>query len=376
MYKTFKIRLFPNDEQTQFIEKQNGACRFIWNYFLSYREKYYDNYGIHLNEYYLSKYLTFLMKTEEYGWLKEYSSYSLRAILNRQEKSYNQYFNRTGRKPKFKRKRDNDISIPIRADRLSIYEDALKLEKIGLIRYRFHYKNIDVKSMNIKSANLVLTNNKYILFVSAECENQAPIKGSKIVGIDLGIKELAVCSVDYEKIIYHNINKSNRIKTLESKERHLQRVISRKFLTNNSYNRTKNIKKYIKKLNKVRSKLKNIRKDYIHKVTSEIISFGLLRVTVEDLDISNLLKNRKLSKSIKDNYLYLFRCCIEYKCAWNGVEFVVANKYFPSSKICSCCGNKKTSLSLSDRVYRCEYCGNIIDRDFNAAINLMNYVNS
>ena len=375
VYETLKIRIFPSAEQEEYLIRLAGACRFMWNHLLAYRERYYSNYNIHLNKYSLSKYITFIMKTDEYGWLKNYSSHTLRKILERQDASYDRYFNGTGNRPKFKKKKGQFTSIPVRADRIKIYEEEIKLEKIGKLRYSFSYKNKDIKKICIKSASIKLVNNKWILFVVIIHENQVCINGDKIAGIDLGIKELATCSVDYEKIVFHNINKTKRIKNLISKEKHIQRVIDRKFRDNNYSIYTNNINKYIEKLRKIRNRMANIRKNYVHQCTSYLIKQGLCAVVMETLSISSMARNKNISRHLSGEYLQFFRYCMEYKCKWNNVYICFADKFFPSSKTCSCCGHIKKDLSLSDRVYVCNNCGNIIDRDFNAAINLMKYYN-
>jgi len=193
------------------------------------------------------------------------------------------------------------------------------------------------------------------------------------VGIDVGVKDLAVCS---DGNTYKNINKTPGVKKIEKKKRRLQRIISRKYEINKegeSYKKTCNIIKSEKKMRKIQNKLNNIRKDYINKATTEIIRRKPSYIVLEDLNVSGMMKNKHLSKAIQQQNFYEFRRQICYKAGWNNIGVVFAGRFFPSSKTCSCCGNVKKGLKLSDRVYKCEKCGLVIDRDFNASINLKNY---
>jgi putative transposase len=192
------------------------------------------------------------------------------------------------------------------------------------------------------------------------------------IGIDLGIKDLAICS---DGNTYKNINKTNPIKKLEKRKRRLQRSISRKYEKNKegeSYCKTKNVIKDERLLRVVNHRLANIRKNYLHQTISEIVNRKPKFICIEDLNVRGMMKNRHLSKAIQEQEFGEFRRQLEYKCLDNNIQLIVADRFYPSSKLCSCCGNIKKDLKLSDRVYRCE-CGNIIDRDFQAAVNLKTY---
>ena len=192
------------------------------------------------------------------------------------------------------------------------------------------------------------------------------------IGIDLGIKDLAVCS---DGNTYKNINKTQRVKKLEKKKRRLQRSVSRKYNKNKkggNYCKTSNIIKREKELLKIIKRLTNIRHNYLHQTTSEIIKRKPSFICIEDLNVSGMIKNRHLSEAIQQQGLYEFRRQIEYKARWNNIPVIIADRFFPSSKMCSCCGKIKKDLKLSDRVYKCE-CGNIINRDFQASLNLKKY---
>ena len=192
------------------------------------------------------------------------------------------------------------------------------------------------------------------------------------MGIDLGIKDLAICS-DGNK--YKNINKSNSIKNLEKKKRRLQRSIFRSYEKNKKgkeYCKTNNVIKKEKLLLKLYHRLTNIRQNHLHQTTSEIVKREPSFICIEDLNVSGMMKNRHLSKAVQEQCFYEFRRQIEYKSAWNNIPVIVADRFFPSSKLCSCCGTIKKDLKLSDRIYKCE-CGNVINRDYQAALNLKRY---
>jgi putative transposase len=197
------------------------------------------------------------------------------------------------------------------------------------------------------------------------------------MGVDLGIKELAVADYGNHKLTFHNINKSAKMRDLDKRIRSLQRSISRKYEANrigDKYVKTKNISRAEEKLRHLYARQANIRRNYIHQVTHELVSMCPRRIVMEDLNVRNMIKNRHLSRSISSQYFYEFARQVQYKCEWNGIEFVKADRFFPSSKTCSCCGNIKHDLQLKDRLYKCDVCGIEIDRDYNAAINLSRYV--
>lgn len=208
--------------------------------------------------------------------------------------------------------------------------------------------------------------------VGIEVDDNTIIPSNEGIGIDLGIKKLAVCS---DENTYENINKTQRIKKLEKRKRRLQRSISRRYEKNKkgaSYCKTSNIIKREKELLKVIKRLKNIRQDYLHQTTSEIVKRKPSFICIEDLNVSGMMKNKHLSKAIQQQGFYEFKRQIEYKSEWNNIPVIIADRFFPSSKLCSCCGHIKKDLKLSDRIYKCE-CGNVIDRDFQASLNLKIY---
>lgn len=203
-------------------------------------------------------------------------------------------------------------------------------------------------------------------------ETSTVLPSNEGVGIDLGIKDLGVCS---DGNVYKNINKTQKVKKIEKRKRKLQRSISRRYEKNKkgaSHCKTSNIIKREKELLKINRRLTNIRHNYLHQTTSEIVKRKPSFICMEDLNVSGMMKNKHLSKAVQQQGFYEFRRQIEYKSEWNNISVIIADRFFPSSKLCSCCGNIKKDLKLSDRIYKCE-CGNIIDRDYQASLNLKMY---
>jgi putative transposase len=212
----------------------------------------------------------------------------------------------------------------------------------------------------------------WYITVCIECEDSTTLSSNEGIGIDLGIRDLLICS-DGNK--YQNINKSQKVKKLEKRKRRLQRSISRKYDKNKkggSYCKTSNIIKSEKELLKLNHRLTNIRQNYLHQTTSEIVKREPSFICIEDLNVKGMMKNKHLSKAVQQQCFGEFRKQIEYKSAWNNIQVIIADRFFPSSKLCSCCGNIKKDLKLSDRIYKCE-CGNVIDRDYQATLNLKRY---
>ena len=212
----------------------------------------------------------------------------------------------------------------------------------------------------------------WYITVGIEYEYSTTLSSNEGIGIDLGIKDLAICS---DGSTYKNINKSQKVKKLEKRKRRLQRSISRKYEKNKKggdYCKTSNIIKREKELLKLNYRLTNIRQNYLHQTTSEIVKREPSFICIEDLNVKGMMKNKHLSKVVQQQSFYEFRRQIEYKSAWNNIPVVIADRFFPSSKLCSCCGNIKKDLKLSHRIYKCE-CGNIIDRDYQASLNLKQY---
>lgn len=205
--------------------------------------------------------------------------------------------------------------------------------------------------------------------VAIEVEDNTEIPTNGGIGIDLGVKDLAICS---DENVYGNINKTREVRRLEKKKKRLQRKLSKKYVGNKN-EKAKNILKLERELLKLNHRLRNIRHNYIHQVTSEIVNRKPIFISLEELNVSGMMKNRHLAKVIQEQSLYRFKTILSYKSRLNNIKIVEVPTFYPSSKTCSCCGSIKSDLKLSDRVFICPECGNKMDRDLNASMNLKNY---
>lgn len=378
MIKSFKIRLYPTRSQEQLMWKHVGACRFIWNYMLETQQSNYEQGGRYLSAYDMMNLLKPLKNDGEHDWLYEVSSTSLQRICQDVNAAYQRFFNKGVGYPKFKSKKRVKPVFPVRADRLHFVDgQVVHVEKLGRVRYKTDFDLPLGKGVKFTNPRISYINGKWILSFGMECENQALELTDKPMGIDLGVKDLAVAEFDGEMLQFHNINKSKQMRTLKKRLVHIQRSISRKYEQNkvgNKYVKTKNIEKEKAKLRKIYARMSNIRDNYIHQTTHKLVSMRPCRVVMEDLNVRGMMKNRHLAKAVQEQCFHEFLRQMQYKCEWNGIEFIQADRFYPSSKTCSGCGMVKDNLKLSDRTYRCECCGLVIDRDYNAAINLSRYI--
>ena len=379
MIKSYKIRLYPTKEQEQLMWKHVGSCRFIWNWMLAKQEELYKQGEKHLSAFDMINLISPMKKQEKYRWLREVSSKSIETICRDLDKAYKTFFKKTSGFPKFKNRKKSKPNFPVRTEALYFKDDkVLNIEKIGKIKYRtdftFEYGKGTCKFTN---ARISYINGKWMLSFGMECENQAHELNDISMGIDLGVKDLAIVEYNGEPLVFHNINKSKQMRNIGKRLKHLQRSISRKYEANRDgkkYNKTKNIERQEERLRKLYARQSNIRRNYLHQTTHKLVSLLPKRIVMEDLNVQGMMKNRHLSKAVQEQCFYEFIRQMEYKCAWNGIEFIKADRFYPSSKTCSGCGCIKKDLKLSDRTYRCDDCGLVIDRDYNAAINLSRYV--
>ena len=377
MLKGYKIRIYPTKEQEVLIWKHFDGCRFIYNHLIALQAENYKNGGKFIGQFNMGKRVTELKRQEEYKWLNELSSASLGIICKDVEETYKMFFNKTIPYPRFKKKKQHKDKYPVRSERFYFKKDFAHIEKLGKMKYKSDFQFPKGRNYKYNNVRISFRNGKYILSFSVECENQAVQLSGQTMGIDLGVKELAVVAYGEEQIFFHNINKSKQMKFLEKRILHYQRSISRKSLAsrkrNGKYIKTSNIERECKKIRKLYAKRTNIRVDYIHKATHTLVSMAPKRVVMENLNIRGMLKNKHMYKSIIVQKWHEFIRQMKYKCEWNGIEFVQVDMFYPSSRMCSCCGYIKKDLKLRDRTFVCPKCGFQIDRDYNAAINLMRY---
>ena len=365
---TKKVRIKPTKQQEVQLYKSSGTARFIYNWVLGKQQENYKLGNKFIPDSVLRKEITQLKKTEEFNWLNEVSNNIPKQAVKDACNSYKRFFKGQAKFPKFKSKKKTKPSFYNDTQKLKVKEKLVLLEKVGWI------KTSEQLPKNTKYYNPRITfDGKYwYISVSVEEENEYEELKNESLGIDLGIKELAICS---DGTIYGNINKTVKVKKLEKRLRRLQRKVSRKYQNNkegSTFVKTCNIIKLEKEIKLLQRRLSNIRKNHLHQATSFIVKTKPRRIVIENLNVSGMMKNRHLAKAIQKQGFYEFRRQLEYKTKNKGIELVIANRFFPSSKTCSNCGTINKDLKLSDRVFNCE-CGFSIDRDLNASINLANY---
>ena len=376
MIKSYKIRLYPTTEQEQKMWRHIGACRYIWNYMLALQQRRYKDGEKHLSRFDMIKRLTPLKQEAERMWLKDIANTSLQIVCTDLSQAYCTFFKKQGSFPKFKSRKKSKTNFPTRYDALWFSETLVNIEKIGKVAYKTDRELPLGKGNKFTNPRVLYQNGKWMLSFGMECENQAPTLTDKSMGIDLGIKETMTVAYGDEQIVFHNINKSHKARLMKKQMKHLQRSIGRKYEANrqgNKYIKTHNIECAEEKLRKMQARLTNIRNNYIHQCTHKLVSLLPCRVVMEDLNVQGMMKNRHLSKAIQEQCFFEIIRQMKYKCEWNGIPFYQIDRFYPSSKTCSCCGHVKSDLRLSDRTYTCSECGTVIDRDFNAAINLQRY---
>ena len=381
MIKTIRVMLIPNNKQKAKLFQYANTARFAYNWALGREQENYKNGGKFICEGDLRKEFTQLKKKEEYLWLKKISNNVPKQAIKDACTAYQNFFNGVSNAPRFKSKKHSIPKFYQDTKKIKFTDTHVKVEgfatskrhnkqKLNWIRLAEHCRiPTDCKHFNprIKYDGL-----NWYMTVGIEYKDKESIPSNEGIGIDLGIKDLAICS---DKNKYKNINKIQKVKKLEKRKRRLQRCISRRYEKNKNgecYCKTSNIKRKEKELLKVSRKLANIRLNYLHQITTEIIKRKPSFICIEDLNVKGIMKNKHLSKAIQQQCFGEFRRQIEYKSKWNNTKVIIADRFFPSSRLCSCCNKIKKDLNLSDRIYRCE-CGNVIDRDYQAAINLKNY---
>jgi putative transposase len=372
MITSIKVRVEPNNKQKSKLFQASGTARFIYNWTLARQEENYKAGGKLISDNELRKAVTRLKKLEQYKWLNNVSNNVAKQAVKDGCQAYKKFFRKLADKPRFKSRRKSKPSFYHDTDKIKFTETHVQLEKLGIVKLSEKNKI----PVNAKYSNPRITNDgiHWYISVGIEIEQEVVQLTDESIGIDLGIKDLAICSNDEEP--YKNINKTKKVKKLEKKLRRLQRKVSKKYLLNKkggSYVKTSNIIKLEKDITKLHRNLDNIRTDYRHKVTTEIVKNKPSRIVMESLNVKGMMKNRHLSKAIAKQGFHDFKVMIQYKAKKYGIEFVEADRWYPSSKTCSKCGYIKPKLSLSEREFVCECCGSIIDRDKNASVNLSRY---
>ena len=365
MYKSFKYRLYPDEEQRILLEKHFGYTRFVYNYFLEYKQTQYKTTGTSGTYNQLAKELVSLKEDSNYSWLKEVNSQSLQQSLKDMFTSYERFFRGLSKFPKFKKKREkNSFRVPqfCKIDTIKNVIYIPKFTKKGIkIKYHRQHQGT-IKSMTISKT----ASGQYYVSVLCLIPNTSITtlsKTKKSIGIDLGIKDYIVCS---DRSIYPSFPK-NEIEKLRKKLKRYQRHFSRK------QKGSKNREKLRKKIARIHERIHNIKLDYLHKLSLELLR-DYDTIYVEDLGIKDLLQKSYhiLSRNISEMSWSTFITILSYKALWNNKEIKKIGKYYPSSKLCSHCGYIKKDLKLHERSWTCPNCNTNHDRDYNASINILN----
>lgn len=380
--KAYKIEIKPTKEQIIKIHQTIGVSRFIYNFYIAHNKEVYEKEKRFVSGMDFSKWLNneYIPNNPDKDWIKEVSSKATKQAIMNGEKAFKRFFKGESGFPKFKKKKNKNVKAYFPKNNKTdwtIERHRVKVPTLGFVRLK-EFGYIPVNSI-VKSGTVSQKADRYYVSILVEEDvnynNSNSNQYYKGIGIDLGLKDFAICSNGLTK---KNINKTKTVKKVEKKLKREQRKLSRKYESLKLRNKKEkgeatrqNIEKQIVEVQKLHQRLTNIRTDYINKTVNEFIKQKPSFITIEDLAISNMMKNRHLSKAVAQQKFYEFRTKLEYKCKLNGVELRIVDRFYPSSKLCSCCGNIKKDLKLSDRVYKCE-CGNVMDRDFQASVNLRN----
>jgi putative transposase len=370
--RAYKTELKLNNKERSLMEQCSGCARFVYNWALARRIDEYKLTDKSSNAIEQHRQLN-LLKKDELSWLYLYSKSIPQNELRNLDKAFQNFFRRVKQKkckvgfPKFKSKKKDKQSFRVDGA-ITIQKDKIKLPRIGWLRLK-ESSYIPTDNVKILSATISKHANKW--FVSVQVEEEKPELFSsygEIIGVDLGINSLAVCSngevFENPKALKNNMIKLARI----------QRKFSRQHRMNKQG--SKNQGKTKIKLQKLHYHISEIRKNTIHKMTTTLVKANPKKIVIEDLNVSGMMKNRKLSRAIFDLGMYEVKKQLEYKCKWNGIGLVIADRFFPSTKLCSVCGHKNDELTLADRGWTCFQCGTKHNRDFNASVNLKNYTAS
>lgn len=394
MYLTKKIRLLPTAEQEKLFWKSAGAARWSYNFFLSYNKEKYNEYledntkEKFIKESDVRKYINNVLKKTTHQWLKEVGSNVSKMGVMDANNALQRFFNKISGYPKYKSRKKSKPSFYVNYESLRRTPNGFRGEKIGVVKTRESLPKIP-KDQKYVNPRITYDGKFWFLSVGYKVEQEITELTDEKIGIDLGLKDLAIKSDtnNSNSKVYRNVNKGYRIKLLEKRLKRAKRKLSRKILDNiESYDKNrvptyirplkdcKNIQKQIKEIQSLYRKLTNIRNNYIHQVTTEIVKTKPSRIVLEDLNVSGMMKNKYRAKAIAEAKWYEFRKQILYKSELYGIEVVLANRFFPSSQLCSSCRFKNKAVKNTKiREWDCPECGKHHNRDINAAINLANY---
>ena len=375
LLKSFKTEINPTEEQKARIRKTIGTCRYVYNFYLGHNKALHDNgekfmtgkdFSLWLNNEYIPN-------NPDKTWIREVYSKAVKKSIEDGCTAFTRFFKHQSDFPKFKKKGKSDVKMYFVRNNpkdCQCERHRLKIPTLGWVRIKEKgYIPTTKDGYMIRSGTVSVKAGKFYVSVLVEIPDvNIDNNSNEGIGIDLGLKDFAIIS---NGKTYRNINKSAGLKKLEKQLIREQRSLSRKYenLKKGESTQRANIQKQKLKVQKLHHKMDNIRTDYINKTIAEIVKTKPSYITIEDLNVKGMMKNRCLSKAVASQKFYEFRTRLKAKCDENGIELRVADRFYPSSKTCHHCGSVRKNLKLSDRIYRCE-CGYVADRDFNAALNL------
>ena len=378
--RAYKIEINPTDEQKSKIHQTIGVSRFIYNFYIARNKEIYEREGKFVSGMDFSKWLNneYIPNNQDKKWIKEVSSKATKQAIMNGDKAFKDFFKKAKGFPRFKKKKNQDVKAYFPKNNKTdwtLERHRVKIPTLGWVRLKeFGYipKNSVVKSGTVSQK----ADRYYVSILVEETYIKISNPNNEGLGIDLGIKEFAICSNGNK---FKNINKTSTVKKIEKKLKREQRKLSRKYESLKIRNKNikegratrQNIQKQVVKVQRLHQRLANIRTDYINKTVFSIIKQKPSYITIEDLAVSNMMKNKHLSKAIASQKFFEFKTKLMSKCKQNNIELRIVDRFYPSSKTCSNCGGIKKDLKLSDRIYKCD-CGFNIDRDLNASINLKN----
>ena len=379
MLKSFKTEINPTQEQKSQINRTIGTCRYVYNFYIAYNKELHDrgekfmtgkSFSVWLNNEYIPNH-------PDKAWIKDVYSKAVKKSIEDGYTAFTRFFKHQSAFPNFKKKGRSDVKMYFVKNNpkdCACERHRIKIPTLGWVRLKEKgYIPAAKDGWKIKSGTVSVKADRYYVSVLAEIPDTRTVNNSNDgIGIDLGLKDFAILS---NGKTYKNINKSARLKKLEKQLRREQKSLSRKYenLKKGEVTQRANIQKQKLKVQKLHHKTDNIRTDYINKIIAEIVKTKPSFITIEDLNVSGMMKNRHLSKAVASQKFYEFRTRLKAKCNDNGIELRVADRFYPSSKLCHCCGQIKKDLKISGRIYRC-VCGYVEDRDFNASLNLRDAV--
>ena len=379
LLKSFKTEINPTQEQMQKINRTIGTCIFVYNFYLAHNKELYDSEKRFLSGMDFQKWLNniYLKENPEYLWIKEVSSKSVKQSIMNADKAFKRFFKKQSGFPRFKKKNRADVKMYFVRNNPNdclCERHRISIPTLGWVRLKEKgYIPTSKQGYRIKSGTVSRKAGRYYVSVLIDMpDTEKPQLNTFGLGIDLGIKEFAVMS---NGIVKKNINKTAKLRKLEKQLKREQRCLSRKYEDVKKHNKKKgeatrqNIQKQLLRVQKLHQRIDNIRTDYMNKTIAEIVKNKPSYITIEDLNVKGMMKNRHLAKAVASQKFYEFRIKLETKCKETGIELRIVDRWYPSSKLCHKCRSLKKDLKLSDRKYICK-CGYHADRDFNASLNL------